>query len=135
MYLNSLLQHRASGISLPLALFVLVVVSLLALGIFRMTALQQHSVVQEVLTTRALLAAESGAQAQMMRIFPLTGSGLCAAQSITFSVSGLDHCVTNSSCTSKSVDGTAYYFVESSGRCSVDQFSALRIIQVQARNG
>ena len=135
MYHNTFRQHRVFGFSLPLALFILVIVSLLALGIFRMTALQQQSVVQEVLTTRALLAAESGAQAQMMRLFPLTGSGLCAAQSITFSASGLDHCVANSICTSKTVDGTAYYFVESSGRCSVDQMSALRIIQVQARNG
>jgi MSHA biogenesis protein MshP len=126
-------NHNIKGFSLPLAIFILVIVSLLALAIFRMTALNQNSVTQEVLTARALFAAESGAQAQMMRLFPLSGIANCSAQTINFNSAGLNNCSASSTCVNRIVNGTTYYTIESNGRCTVAGFTALRTIEVEAK--
>ena len=127
-------RFHQTGFSLPLAIFILVVVSLLALAIFRMNALNQNSVVQEVLSARAFLAAESGAQTQMMRVFPVSGAGVCAAQSLTFNAAGLNACTSNSSCNSIAANGQTYYEIESVGRCGVGNVTAQRTLQLQAHD-
>lgn len=126
------LHNNEKGFSLPLAIFILVIVSLLALAIFRMTALNQQAVAQEVLTARALFAAESGAQVQMMRIFPISGPANCAAHSIAVTTAGLNACSFNSTCSVLIVNSQSYYNVESIGRCAIGGVSAQRTIQMQA---
>jgi MSHA biogenesis protein MshP len=125
--------NRQYGFSLPMAIFILVVVSILAAAIYRMSAINHNSVVQEAMSTRAFLAAESGANAQMMRLFPINGSSLCAAQSQTLTPTGLNGCTIASNCTSLIVNGQTFYHVESIGRCVVAGVSAQRIIEVQAK--
>jgi MSHA biogenesis protein MshP len=126
--------HTQTGFSLPLAIVLLVVVSLLAAAIFRMNTINQQSTVQEVISARAFLAAESGAQAQMMRIFPLSGAANCAAQSLTLSGAGFNGCTVTTSCNSITIGTQVFYDIESSGRCVAANISAQRTVQIQAKN-
>lgn len=131
---DQLSPQRQNGFSLPLAIVLLVVVSLLAAAIFRLNTINQQSATQEVISARAFLAAESGAQAQMMRVFPLSGVANCAAQSMSLSGAGFNGCTVTTSCNSITVGTQVFYDIESSGRCVAGNISAQRTVQVQAKN-
>lgn len=129
---------RCRGFSLALALFIIVVLGLLATVLYRVIALNQLSVVQETLSTRAFLAAESGAQAAMMRLFPVSGAAASCTGSPglgqSFSVSGLNGCQVNVICTSMVADSVTQYRLESTGQCNAGNLQASRRIAVVAHN-
>ena len=129
--------HRQRGFSLTMALFVIVVLGLLAAVLYRTVAIGNLSVTQEVLSARAFQAAESGAQAGMVRLFPISGgAGLCNGspginQGLT--ASGLSQCSVNLICSSTVIDGVAHYQMTSTGTCSAGSLRATRVIAVGAR--
>lgn len=127
-------KHRVAGFGLPLALFILIILGLLAAALYRVNATSVLQSAQEVITARALLAAESGAQSMMMRIFPTSGATNCTAQNITFSTSGLNNCTAAMTCSITTVNAINYYNIQSTGRCAVGTISAQRTLAVQARN-
>ena len=61
---------KQQGFSIVFAIFVLVVLSLLATAMFNIMAAGSDTVARQVLSARALFAAESGAQRQLNAIFP-----------------------------------------------------------------
>lgn len=126
----------AQGFSLPMALFILVILGLLAVVLFRTIALGQLSVTQEVLSARAFLAADSGAQAAMMRLFPVSGAAASctggAGLSETLTVSGLQQCAITVVCSQAMVDSEAVYSVTSTGTCTAGSLRASRVIEVGA---
>ncbi|MFN4289518.1 MAG: hypothetical protein ACK4E7_01410 [Permianibacter sp.] len=128
---------RQAGFSLPLALFIIVVLGLLATVLYRVVALNQLSVVQETLSARAFLAAESGAQAGMMRLFPISGAAASCSGSPgidqSFSSSGLVGCDVTLVCSSLLVDGEMHYQMSSTGVCRAGNLRASRTIEVSAR--
>lgn len=128
---------RQAGFSLPLALFIIVVLGLLATVLYRVVALNQLSVVQETLSARAFLAAESGAQAGMMRLFPISGAAASCSGSPginqSLSSSGLVGCDVTLVCSGLLVDGEMYYQMSSTGVCRAGNLRASRTIEVSAR--
>ena len=109
------------GVSLILVLFLLVVVSLLAAAMAQLNRGGSTSVGLEIQSTRALFAAESGAQIAAMRIFPINGSsagGNCGNFNQPFNNAGLNNCSAAVTCSGPvTVNNIYVYKVESIGTC------------------
>jgi MSHA biogenesis protein MshP len=124
----------AAGFSLVAALFIIVVLGILAAALFRMTQTSNIAVAQEVLSIRAFFAAESGAHAAAMRIFPLAGASSCSAQTINFTAAGLVGCSANVNCTSFVAEGITYYRVASEGQCGSGDLQTSRTVEVMLKD-
>lgn len=137
------LSHQ-QGFLLPLALFILVVMGVLAITISRTSIQTQESSVYEYSNLQAFYAAESGAQRGMNHLFfdatvALTRAGVdtrCTGwtQTYTFTSDGLRACVANVGCT-RTTDAAnlrSFYTVTSRGACGTDAYRAERTIQVSA---
>lgn len=147
------------GFLIPLALFIVVVMGLLALVLARNTNLSQRGFTQELLSTKAFYAAETGAQRSMQTLFFPDASSRqavdnrCANLATTHSFTGIDglnlcqaqvscSCVyqNNTTCAAgtaanyqtNSVNHTSIYTITSQGSCSGGQISATRRIQASA---
>jgi MSHA biogenesis protein MshP len=152
--------QRQHGFLLPLALFILVVMGVLALTISRTSIQTQTSTIQEFTNIQAFYAAESGAQRGMQALFLSTTSRkeadqACAEMNIIHNfpdVNGLQICAvtvgcichyqnssacvhtvnTNYESTSPAALTKSFYTITSDGACGQDQYRAERTIQVGA---
>lgn len=129
-------KHRQRGVGLPLAIFIITV---LALIILAMTQLQQGTAemeIQDLQSARAFYVAESGAQASLALLFPVTGSAASCAASMyqtTFTTPGISNCSVTVDCSSQSFGSDTYYTLRSEGVCGQGTEQARRIIEVKAR--
>jgi len=137
MFLNHTSKQRFNskqqGLSLPILLFILIVLGLLATALFRITSQTTAANAQQVISTRAFFAAESGANAQALRLFPVNGGAtVCAPITLNFTAAGLNGCSATTSCTPIVAAGTTYYQVQSQGQCNAGQtLQATRTIEVR----
>jgi MSHA biogenesis protein MshP len=133
--------HQQRGSSLVIAIFIIVVISMLGAALVKMIRSSSDSIVYEVLGTRAYNAAQIGLQWQLQQLFPLDNNVqlTCAA---VFTVppnidttAGLENCdiISPISCTDSEVLGTRYYTVKSTGQCSIAGILTSRTLEVQAR--
>lgn len=110
MYPNSFKQKQ-QGFLLPLAIFIVVVMGLFALVLSRNTIQTGTSALQEVISTQAFYAAESGAQRGMQNLFfnadisRLSVDSRCnamiasnASNNHTFTAAGLNNCSATVTC-------------------------------------
>lgn len=121
-----------SGFGMPMVVFILVIMTLLATAIMRLSTTGAISIANEIDANRAFYAAESGAQWAMNQLFPPAGGGgVCfAATTLNFSATGLTGCSANIQCqNSGSFNGSTHFIVTSSGNCG----SATRQIEVGAK--
>ncbi|NQZ25807.1 MAG: hypothetical protein HRT55_05770 [Colwellia sp.] len=153
----SLLQSsKQQGSSLVLALFVIIILTLLGSVLMRMISTSNETVSQEVLGARAYMAANSAMQAELQLLFPLnvTSSNTCDTaftdkpyelQTIlNEDIPGLYDCTAATSCDNyhTGLDGTKYYRLTSTGECGSGAMEAdskvivksSRTIQVEARS-
>ncbi len=154
-FINGQSRRGQQGFLLPLALFIVVVMGLLALVLMRSTQQTGMGAVQETISVSAFYAAESGAQQGMQTLFynndlkRQSVDGRCAAMnaSYTYTASGLNNCsaVVTCSCSysngSACASGTAanyaaattvpesYYTIVSTGSCGVLPIKSTRTIQ------
>lgn len=124
------------GAGLPLALFVLVVLSLVAVALSELSreAGNRHGL--EVNAVRAFYAAESGAQMAVHRVYPPAGSGsACSAGVVgqTFAVEGLVGCRVSVDCVSQVIGASTFREFTSTGVCGSFQDEARRIVQVRVK--
>ena len=131
-------RSQQQGIALILAIFVLVVVAGLATSMIRVLQFADDSVAREVLSSRALMAAESGLEIALGQIFPPGGTEQACAP-ITNSpfnnVQGLASCQVTVNCVRGFViGGINYYELESIGQCGPAADPAVRRVRVQARS-
>jgi len=142
---NSVSKLRGSA--LIMAVFVMVVISLLGATMMELLSTSSEGVAQEVLGTRALAAANSGMQGQLQKLFPLNGAtGTCpATTNYNFStLQGLYECQADVTCSNYVTgnDGTQYYRLKSTGTCGSGSMVATsdnivlssRTVQVEARS-
>lgn len=136
-------RTKQQGVSLVLAIFILVVLSLLGAAMIKILSAGADTVAREVISTRAFLAAESGAQRQLNAIFtPGAATNLAACadaantpRTNTYTLGGLLTCADASVvCEYQLVDGINYFTVASTGRCGPVGDQAVRIVEVQARD-
>jgi MSHA biogenesis protein MshP len=136
MYRNVI---RQQGSALVIAVFIIVVMLLLALGLARLLRSGSETVVYEVQGTRTLFAAESALELALTQLFPLnSATASCSAltPSYTFSGVALSSCSATISC--KAYSGTtpgdtALYQLTSTASCTAAAFVTQRTVQIEVR--
>jgi MSHA biogenesis protein MshP len=123
---------RQRGIGLVAAIFLIVVVAGLVAAIGRMVRTNADVFAQDVTSQRAFLAAESGAELGLNRVFAPAGAPACGNWSWDLAAMGLSGCRVDVACSSEVVDGTPHYTLESDGRCSGGGVVAERRVLVRA---
>lgn len=131
-------RKNQQGISLLIVVFALVVLGALGAAMANLMSAGSESVAREVISMRALLAAQSGADRKLNDLFE--GSGICdplSPDDYPFTP------ITNLSCDSVRVtcdfiesptgSGNLFYTITSTGRCGPTGDRAVRTVQVQAR--
>lgn len=138
----SLRANRQRGFLIPLAIFIVVVMGLLALALARTTTQTGLANAQEFLSVQAFYAAESGAQQGMATLFfPAANdrvaiNGRCQSLNETINfhgVTGLSACSAQINCVCDNCTPTAqtsFYTITSVGRCGSGVISAQRTIRV-----
>ncbi len=154
MYLNRQIDRRIGqrGFSLPVAVFVIVIMALLAVGIVQLSSRSNISATQEELANRAFYAAESGASWAMSRLFFNTLGPATRAYSDAgcdglggppvFATQGLATCTVSLSCScpglancaAQAIGLTNYYRITSTGICGTGQVQGIRTIEIGAKN-
>lgn len=125
-------RRSQQGIGLIAAIFLIVVVAGLMVAITRMVRTSGDAFAQNVVSHRAFLAAESGAQLGLNRVFAPAGTGSCSDWTWNLDDVGLRACSAEVTCRSVVVDGTPHYTLESGGRCEQGSFTAERRVLVRA---
>lgn len=142
MFPDTRTSQKQRGFLLPLAIFLLVGISFLAVAIYRFSGQTGAQATVEGLSVQAFYAAESGAQLAMNRLFFNASSRAqvdanCAGVSgsnVNYSVTGLALCNAQLTCT-RSVDPadtTSFYVINSVGSCGVGDLLGEREIEVSA---
>jgi len=123
---------KQTGISLAILLFIIVILAILSAALVSINSQSVSSNAHQVIATRAFFAAESGANFQSQRIFPLSGTTQCSNQNYSFSSPGLNGCIAQTQCTNFVLSGKNYYRVISQGQCNTGQaFQATRTVEVR----
>lgn len=149
--------NRQRGFLMPVALFIIVIMGIYALVLWRTTSQSNISAVQEVISVQAFYAAESGAQRGMADLFfPEVSRNQTDTRcqnmnrTITFTVTGLNNCSATVSCSCVYENNNAcnpadsgnyspsapvvrsFYTLTSAGSCGSGNISAVRTLVVQA---
>ncbi len=124
---------RAQGFGLISAIFLIVVVALLALAVASLVRTSSAAYSQDVLSVQAFAAAESGAALGLNRVFAPYGSGSCSDRTFEFSEPGLNGCSAEVRCQQTVIDDLPHYDLVSLGRCIAGGGSAEREILLRAR--
>lgn len=114
------------------AIFLIVVVAVLVVAITRMVRTSEEAFAQDVVTHRAFLAADTGAQLALNRVFAPAGPSSCTTWTWNLAPVGLNNCQAQVDCRTELVGGTPHYTVESNGRCDVGDVVAERQVLVRA---
>ena len=140
IFIYSPLGKKERGSSLVIAIFILVVMSVLGAAMINMLRSNEQTYAYEVLGTRAYAAAQSGVQRKLQELFPLgegTNISQCSTES-TFSFTnheGLNSCQATVSCSSKlhAESVIRYFTVSSNGQCDINGEKTSRTIEVRAK--
>ena len=120
-----------------IALFIIVVMSLLGIAMTQVLSASSDAVIHEVHGVRALNAAQSGVQAKVAQAFPLSGVGSCddTLDLDLSSVPGLENCTVRATCSLTPFDGgnINYYRFNSVGTCAAGDIVASREVAVDAK--
>ena len=129
---------RQRGSSLVIAIFIIIVLSLLGAALVRMLNSSAESIVYEVYGTRAFHAAQSGLQMKLAERFPLIGSAdapNCNSISPKFTnVAGLNACEAVVTCTPDTDASITTYTIKSLGSCDIGGVVTSRTVEVVARD-
>ncbi len=135
------IHRKQRGSALVIAIFIIVVMTLLGSALVRMVSSNAETIAYEVIGTRAYQAAQAGAQRKMIELFPLDSSDNCTAVTDTYdfsAIEGLENCkaeaVTCTQAPATAVNGISYYTVTSRGECNVAGVVTSRKIEIKARS-
>ena len=123
---------RQQGLGLVSAIFLITVVAAIAVGVASLVRTSGESFAQDVLGLKAFLAAESGAQLGLNRLYAPVGAGVCADRVFDLNQPGLERCQANVTCRADTADGQIFYTLRSEGRCVAANSAAERHVLVRA---
>jgi len=149
--------EKQRGSALLMTLFIIIVLILLGGALMRVLSTSSEAIAQEVIGTRAYMAANSAMQAELQKLFPLNSSSTCplaplapSESSHDFSTSGMDvdglfHCTAKTSCSwyaTHPQTSERFYRLTSTGKCASSALQSdsknvvvsSRTLQVEARN-
>lgn len=117
---NKTHYNKQAGLGLPVALFIIIIMSLIAIAVNQLTASSNQAYSQNVLSARAFYAAESGAQLRSYNVLSANPCSCGGAENVTynFTVSGLNQCQASTNCTSFVANGETFCTIVSVGSCS-----------------
>lgn len=124
-------MSKQSGLGLPVAIFIITIMSIIALAVNRLNEAGGQSYSQNLLSTRSFYAAESGAQ---LRAQTVLSAEPCSCGSNTiydFTVAGLNSCSAVTTCDEIIANGETFCTITSIGRC--DNTNAQRTIEVRVK--
>lgn len=135
-------RNTQMGSALVIAIFVIIVLSVLGAALVNMLDSSQEGVAYEVLGTRAYTAAQSGLQWQLAEVFPLDSDAIACKSSTeinnitpTFTNTlGLAQCSVAVTCKDFLHESIRYYVITSTGQCVLDGEFTSRTLQVDARS-
>lgn len=130
------LPTHQGGSALIIGIFVITVMFLLASALINIVEDADTGLTQEVWGTRALAAANSGADAALAQLFPLSGAvGVCSANSTWTppDVVGFHACSVTLSCTAYQVGAVTQYRIKSQAVCESGDTRVSRQVEVEAR--
>lgn len=133
---NFPMRSRQRGSVLIVGIFVITVMFLLAAALIRMVSDADEALTLEVWGARALASANSGADAAMAKLFPISGGAPVCNSSDSWTppaVVGFHGCVVNLSCNSFSAEGVTQYLVVSRAHCESGDLRVSRSVEVSAR--
>ena len=133
--------NQQAGSALVIAIFVIIVLSVLGASLVKMLDSSQESVTYEVLGTRAYTAAYSGLQWQLAEVFPLNSTAIACKNPITNTPSfnntlGLAQCNVSVTCTDFVHPGnkTRYFSITATGTCAIGSELTSRKLAVEAHS-
>ena len=136
---SPLIKQR--GVSLIMAIFMIIIFSLMAAALVKMMRASSESISYEVIGTRAYNTADIGNQWALQQLFPLgTSVTTCSEVDISNaptvrSTPGLIDCfIDQLSCSSFVESGVTYFTISSTGVCQVGSVSTSRTLQIDARS-
>jgi MSHA biogenesis protein MshP len=136
---KSTMANRQRGSALIMAIFVITVMFLLAAALINIVSDGDDSLNQEVLGTRALATANSGADAALARLFPL-GGAVSDCDTVTTLVwappageVGFSGCSVTLGCTAYVAGTETQYRITSEAVCSSGPMRVRRQVEVEAR--
>lgn len=122
-----------AGLGLVGAVFVIVVVALMAVAMARMLEADKLTQSYEVLGLKAFLAAESGAQIGVNRLLAPDSVGSCITETENLLADSLRFCTAQITCGLMTSDGESFYTITSRGSCSAGDLVASRTLEVRVR--
>lgn len=126
-------KRGQQGLGLVGAVFVIVVVALLAVAMAKMLEADKLSQSYEVLGLKAFLAAESGAQLGVNRLLAPESAGACVNLNQSFTATSLRFCRAEISCGLMNSGGETFYTITSRGFCSAGDLLASRALEVRVK--
>lgn len=138
MFPNVLRRYsKQRGVGLPMAIFIITVLALLLSILVSVTSSGTSVVVNQLQSSKAFYAAESGAQLALSKIIPATGvAQACTSNfaSINFPSSvALSGCLAKVSCSQSVINSTTYFSVKSIGVCGQGVDQGRRMIEVMVK--
>jgi MSHA biogenesis protein MshP len=126
-------HKRQTGLGLISAIFVIVVLAMLVVGMSGIMTASQTYRSQEILAVRALSAAQTGSELHLSELLHPDNTQVCItdASPVTLTTPGLLDCSYQSSCASVVVGSNTYYTIKSVGRCGSGVDSATREVKVR----
>lgn len=126
-----------AGSSLVMALFIIVLMSVLLLALGRQLISSSTSVSIEVQGNRAFNAAQSGLQLGLTQLYPLNTTASCAAVAASFSFNqpGLQNCQAVLRCSqvnNPDVPTRPLYQLTSTGSCQAGEIRSSRVVVMEA---
>lgn len=120
---------------MPVAVFIIVVMALLAAAMGRIGSQSSMSIVQEQVSLQAFYAAESGAQLVMTRLTypnadPALAASACSSLNgsvLTLTAPGMQNCRVSHQCVEPE---PGFFTITSTGECGQGSLSATRSIEV-----
>jgi len=127
------------GAGLPIALFIVTVLSLIVLGVSQVQESSGNAISLQIQSQRAFFAAESGAQISVAKAL---ASGNCddvSGELISYAIDGFQNCQSGLTCSSEEVDieGNSdperVFTITSVGQCGDGKDAASRTVKIQVR--
>lgn len=126
---------------LIVAVFAITALAALGAALMQLTWSQRDTTAREVLGTRAWLAANSGTEMALARLFPLATDvnrppvATCSETPVIthFSAKGLYGCSVSVTCEQVNTDGILQYRIESKGQCGNGAYKVARVQESWAR--
>ena len=135
------LLKKQRGSMLVIALFILIVLSFLALFLLRSNQLNSQSVINEVYGLRAKLAAQTGIQMLLLESFPLNANEQACNQTIVSpasysNIDGVNGCTFVARCVTTDVlfnsQNNQFFQFSSTGTCDIAGQVVSRTVAVDA---